>query len=185
MDETSFTFFIYEEQQLLPLFPRNSYTSKWFLTGFFLFFILGTVRITPQDSRWVGAWWLGFLAAGLISIISSIPFFFLPKTLDKPNKEKKASASSISLPTQNEEKSQMASLTKTGQNVTDTVTGKYFTFIVGLELLIPMKERGDYSKIMSYSNHLKWVFFCTKFGWIILLRFLLNFIRFSEHISAL
>lgn len=56
---------------------------------------------------------------------------------------------------QNEEKSQIASLTKTGQNVTDTVTGKYFTFIVGLELLTPVKERGDYSKIMSYSNHLK------------------------------
>ena len=75
--------------------------------------------------------------------------------MDKPNKEKKASASSISLPMQNEEKSQMASLTKTRQNVTDTVTGKYFTFIVSLELLVPVKERGDYSKIMSYLNHLK------------------------------
>lgn len=93
--------------------------------------------------------------AGLIAIISSIPFFFLPKTLDKPNKEKKASASSVSLPMKNEEKSQMASLMKTGQNVTDTVTGKYFTFIVSLELLIPVKERGKYSKITSYSSHLK------------------------------
>jgi len=75
--------------------------------------------------------------------------------LNKPNKEKKASAFSVSLPMKNEEKSQMASLTKTGQNVTDTVTGKYFTFIVSLELLIPVKEREKYSKITSYSSHLK------------------------------
>ncbi|XP_059790503.1 solute carrier organic anion transporter family member 1B3-like [Balaenoptera ricei] len=81
---------------------------------------LSTIRITPKDSRWVGAWWLGFLVAGLISIISSIPFFFLPKNLDKPKKEKKAS---VSLPVQNEEKSQMAHLTKKGQNVSGTVAG--------------------------------------------------------------
>eukprot|EP00069_Balaena_mysticetus_P019411 bmy_12158T0 len=81
---------------------------------------LSTIRITPKDSRWVGAWWLGFLVAGLMSIISSIPFFFLPKNLDKPKKEKKAS---VSLPVQNEEKSQMAHLTKQGQNVSGTVAG--------------------------------------------------------------
>ncbi|TKC33952.1 hypothetical protein EI555_001449, partial [Monodon monoceros] len=83
-------------------------------------FYLGTIRITPKDSRWVGAWWLGFLVAGIISIISSIPFFFLPKNLDKPRKEKKAS---VSLPVQNEEKSQMAHLIKQGQNVSETVAG--------------------------------------------------------------
>ncbi|XP_057558578.1 solute carrier organic anion transporter family member 1B3 [Hippopotamus amphibius kiboko] len=81
---------------------------------------LSTIRITPKDSRWVGAWWLGFLVAGLVSIISSIPFFFLPKNLDKPKKEKKAS---ISLPMKNEEKSQTTHLTKQRQNVTETVAG--------------------------------------------------------------
>ncbi|XP_061492746.1 solute carrier organic anion transporter family member 1B3-like isoform X2 [Rhineura floridana] len=44
---------------------------------------LDTVTITPTDSRWVGAWWLGFLVAGIINLISGIPFCFLPKSLDK------------------------------------------------------------------------------------------------------
>uniref|UniRef100_A0A8D0XB41 Solute carrier organic anion transporter family member n=1 Tax=Sus scrofa TaxID=9823 RepID=A0A8D0XB41_PIG len=81
---------------------------------------LSTIRITPKDSRWVGAWWLGFLVAGLISIISSIPFFFLPKSLDKPQKERKAS---VPLPVQKEERSQMVNLTKDRQNITKTVNG--------------------------------------------------------------
>ncbi|XP_066446834.1 solute carrier organic anion transporter family member 1C1-like isoform X2 [Eleutherodactylus coqui] len=42
---------------------------------------LDTVSITPQDTRWVGAWWLGFLVAGTLSLIAGIPFCFLPKTI--------------------------------------------------------------------------------------------------------
>ncbi|XP_074182051.1 solute carrier organic anion transporter family member 1B3 isoform X3 [Rhinolophus sinicus] len=81
-----------------------------------------TIRISPKDSRWVGAWWLGFLLAGLLSIISSIPFFFLPKNLDKPEKERKVSASLHVLKTK-EERIQMASSTNHGQNVTENTTG--------------------------------------------------------------
>ncbi|XP_061494426.1 solute carrier organic anion transporter family member 1B3-like isoform X2 [Rhineura floridana] len=44
---------------------------------------LDTVTITPTDSRWVGAWWLGFLIASVTNLISGIPFCFLPKSLDK------------------------------------------------------------------------------------------------------
>ncbi|XP_058414660.1 solute carrier organic anion transporter family member 1B3-like [Diceros bicornis minor] len=83
---------------------------------------LSSIRITPKDSRWVGAWWLGFLVAGLLSIISSIPFFFLPKSLDKPQKERKISACTRMLKT-NEERSQMANLTNPGQKVTGNITG--------------------------------------------------------------
>ncbi|KAM3832819.1 LOW QUALITY PROTEIN: solute carrier organic anion transporter family member 1B3-like [Vipera latastei] len=42
-----------------------------------------TITITPTDSRWVGAWWMNFLVAGAITLISGIPFLFLPKSLDK------------------------------------------------------------------------------------------------------
>ncbi|XP_015995950.2 solute carrier organic anion transporter family member 1B3 [Rousettus aegyptiacus] len=83
---------------------------------------LSSIRITPKDSRWVGAWWLGFLLAGLLSIISSIPFFFLPKNLDKPQKERKVSISSHVLKT-NEERSQMAYSTNHGQNINENMTG--------------------------------------------------------------
>ncbi|XP_065539675.1 solute carrier organic anion transporter family member 1C1-like [Lathamus discolor] len=44
---------------------------------------LGSITITPQDSRWVGAWWLGFLISGVISFLAAIPFCFLPKCLKK------------------------------------------------------------------------------------------------------
>ncbi|KFW00948.1 Solute carrier organic anion transporter family member 1C1, partial [Fulmarus glacialis] len=45
---------------------------------------LGSITITPQDSRWVGAWWLGFLIGGATGFLAAIPFCFLPKSLKKP-----------------------------------------------------------------------------------------------------
>ncbi|XP_036037712.1 solute carrier organic anion transporter family member 1A5-like isoform X2 [Onychomys torridus] len=41
------------------------------------------LTITPTDTRWVGAWWVGFLICAGVNILTSIPFFFLPKTLPK------------------------------------------------------------------------------------------------------
>ncbi|XP_061617558.1 solute carrier organic anion transporter family member 1C1-like isoform X1 [Phyllopteryx taeniolatus] len=49
---------------------------------------LDSVTINYKDSRWVGAWWLGFIATGTIILLSSIPFWFLPKSLPKQGKEK-------------------------------------------------------------------------------------------------
>ncbi|XP_037623873.1 solute carrier organic anion transporter family member 1C1 isoform X2 [Sebastes umbrosus] len=43
-----------------------------------------TVTITPGDARWVGAWWLGYLIAGTITLMSAVPFWFLPKSLPMP-----------------------------------------------------------------------------------------------------
>ncbi|CAN9511593.1 unnamed protein product [Ophioblennius macclurei] len=43
-----------------------------------------TISITPADSRWVGAWWLGYLIAGVITLLSAIPFWFLPRSLPTP-----------------------------------------------------------------------------------------------------
>ncbi|KAK5599841.1 hypothetical protein CRENBAI_014820 [Crenichthys baileyi] len=40
-----------------------------------------TITITPEDARWVGAWWLGYLIAGVITLLSAIPFWFLPRSL--------------------------------------------------------------------------------------------------------
>ncbi|XP_005379107.1 PREDICTED: solute carrier organic anion transporter family member 1B1 [Chinchilla lanigera] len=82
---------------------------------------LSSIRITPQDSRWVGAWWLGFLISGLLSIISSIPFFFLPRNPNKPEKERKASTHSHGLET-DEEKNQTDISSNHVQHVTLTMT---------------------------------------------------------------
>ncbi|KAF6736083.1 Solute carrier organic anion transporter family member 1C1 [Oryzias melastigma] len=43
-----------------------------------------SITITPADSRWVGAWWLGYLIAGVITLLSAIPFWFLPRSLPVP-----------------------------------------------------------------------------------------------------
>uniref|UniRef100_A0A4X2LAN4 Solute carrier organic anion transporter family member n=1 Tax=Vombatus ursinus TaxID=29139 RepID=A0A4X2LAN4_VOMUR len=48
---------------------------------------LSTITINPNDSRWVGAWWLGFLIAGVLNVASGIPFFYFPKNLKKARKQ--------------------------------------------------------------------------------------------------
>ncbi|NWR18287.1 SO1C1 protein, partial [Emberiza fucata] len=55
---------------------------------------LGKVTISPKDVQWVGAWWLGYLIAGLISILAGIPFWFLPRHLPRPEGRKDSSTSS-------------------------------------------------------------------------------------------
>ncbi|KAL1776016.1 solute carrier organic anion transporter family member 1A5 isoform X1 [Sigmodon hispidus] len=45
------------------------------------------LTITPTDTRWVGAWWVGFLICAGVNILTSIPFFFFPKTLPKNEQE--------------------------------------------------------------------------------------------------
>ncbi|KAI7789635.1 solute carrier organic anion transporter family member 1C1-like [Triplophysa rosa] len=40
-----------------------------------------SVSITHQDSRWVGAWWLGYVVAGSLTLLAALPFWFLPRAL--------------------------------------------------------------------------------------------------------
>ncbi|XP_023825073.1 solute carrier organic anion transporter family member 1C1 isoform X2 [Salvelinus sp. IW2-2015] len=53
---------------------------------------LESISINHKDSRWVGAWWLGFLVSGLLMLLAGIPFWFLPNTMAKqcksPSKKK-------------------------------------------------------------------------------------------------
>uniref|UniRef100_A0A671QWG2 Solute carrier organic anion transporter family member n=1 Tax=Sinocyclocheilus anshuiensis TaxID=1608454 RepID=A0A671QWG2_9TELE len=44
---------------------------------------LVTITINYKDSRWVGAWWLGFLLTGGVMLLAGIPFWFFPKSLPK------------------------------------------------------------------------------------------------------
>ncbi|XP_027694655.1 solute carrier organic anion transporter family member 1A2 [Vombatus ursinus] len=41
------------------------------------------LTITPADTRWVGAWWLGLLVCAGVNVLSGVPFLFLPKSLPK------------------------------------------------------------------------------------------------------
>uniref|UniRef100_A0A3P8SSP9 Solute carrier organic anion transporter family member n=1 Tax=Amphiprion percula TaxID=161767 RepID=A0A3P8SSP9_AMPPE len=48
---------------------------------------MDSVTITPKDARWVGAWWMGFLVSSGLLLISSIPFWFLPRSLPKQEED--------------------------------------------------------------------------------------------------
>nr|AAL66021.1 organic anion transporting polypeptide Oatp [Leucoraja erinacea] len=74
-----------------PLFGYllGSYCAKIFVDIGFV--DLEKVTISSKDARWVGAWWLGFLIAGTVSILTSIPFWFFPKSLTKKANKKEPS----------------------------------------------------------------------------------------------
>ncbi|KAF5912547.1 hypothetical protein HPG69_004219, partial [Diceros bicornis minor] len=55
---------------------------------------LDHITITPKDPQWVGAWWLGYLIAGLISLLAAVPFWCLPKSLPRPQSRKDSNSSS-------------------------------------------------------------------------------------------
>lgn len=46
-----------------------------------LFLLAGNLDITPDDPRWIGAWWGGFLLCGALLFFSSLLMFGFPQSL--------------------------------------------------------------------------------------------------------
>nr|XP_012788838.1 unnamed protein product [Sorex araneus] len=55
---------------------------------------LDHITITPKDPQWVGAWWLGYIIAGILSLLAAVPFWCLPKSLPRPRSREGSSSSS-------------------------------------------------------------------------------------------
>lgn len=70
-------------------FMLGSYLAKIYVDVGFV--DLDSITINHKDSRWVGAWWLGFIVTGTLVLLSSTPFWFLPKSLPKQGEEKNQS----------------------------------------------------------------------------------------------
>ncbi|XP_052081249.1 solute carrier organic anion transporter family member 3A1-like [Mytilus californianus] len=51
-----------------------------------IYVTLEDVAITTRDPRWIGAWWLGFLIFGIISIVISLPLFCFPRNYQSNKK---------------------------------------------------------------------------------------------------
>ncbi|XP_063094402.1 solute carrier organic anion transporter family member 1B3-like isoform X2 [Cavia porcellus] len=95
---------------------------------------LSSIKITPQDARWVGVWWLGFLMSGLLSIISSIPFFFLPRSPDEPQKPRSNISTSLRGLKTDKQNNQPANLTDQGQGISMTGVIVLPTVAIGIFL---------------------------------------------------
>ena len=39
--------------------------------------------ISPEDPRWIGSWWLGYIICSTVLVVLSIPMWFIPKSLIK------------------------------------------------------------------------------------------------------
>ncbi|KAM9332886.1 solute carrier organic anion transporter family member 2B1 isoform 2-T3 [Pholidichthys leucotaenia] len=39
------------------------------------------IQLDPNDLRWVGAWWLGFIVASCLLFLTATPYFFFPKSM--------------------------------------------------------------------------------------------------------
>lgn len=46
-------------------------------------FPAGKLDITPDDPRWIGAWWAGFLLCGALLFFSSLLMFGFPQSLTR------------------------------------------------------------------------------------------------------
>ncbi|XP_054243035.1 solute carrier organic anion transporter family member 1C1-like [Indicator indicator] len=58
---------------------------------------MDAISISPRDSRWVGAWWLGLLICGAVNFIASLPFWFLPYSLTKEGENEDLKISHLSV----------------------------------------------------------------------------------------
>ncbi|CAC5414794.1 unnamed protein product [Mytilus coruscus] len=69
--------------------PRGPFTTVYLddgcdkrKTGFYF-----DVDMSPKDPRWIGAWWLGFVVFGIMTLVSALPVLCLPRYLaDKKSK---------------------------------------------------------------------------------------------------
>ncbi|NWT68330.1 SO1C1 protein, partial [Prunella himalayana] len=98
---------------------------------------LESVALSPKDAQWVGAWWLGYLIAGVISVLAGIPFWFLPRHLPKPEGRKDSSSSSEHSKFITEESKDQGTSSRQQAKLTEMAKGKSLEFSSWLLNFLP------------------------------------------------
>uniref|UniRef100_A0A3P9K4B5 Solute carrier organic anion transporter family member n=1 Tax=Oryzias latipes TaxID=8090 RepID=A0A3P9K4B5_ORYLA len=77
-------------------FILGSVCTKFYVDAIFI--DTKKLGITPEDPRWIGAWWAGFLLCGALLFFSAVLMFGFPQSLPKMEKEEGAESEQVMLP---------------------------------------------------------------------------------------
>ncbi|XP_010773102.1 solute carrier organic anion transporter family member 3A1 [Notothenia coriiceps] len=77
-------------------FILGSVCTKFYVDAIFI--DTDKLGITPEDPRWIGAWWAGFLLCGALLFISALFMFGFPKSLPIKEREEGAESEQVMLP---------------------------------------------------------------------------------------
>uniref|UniRef100_A0A3B5N127 Solute carrier organic anion transporter family member n=1 Tax=Xiphophorus couchianus TaxID=32473 RepID=A0A3B5N127_9TELE len=77
-------------------FILGSVCTKFYVD--FIFIDTSKLSITPDDPRWIGAWWGGFLLCGALLFFSAILMFGFPHSLPTKERDEGAESEQVMLP---------------------------------------------------------------------------------------
>ncbi|XP_075998525.1 solute carrier organic anion transporter family member 3A1 isoform X2 [Genypterus blacodes] len=77
-------------------FILGSLCTKFYVDAIFIDSEI--LDITPEDPRWIGAWWAGFLLCGALLFFSSLLMFGFPQSLPTREKEEGVESEQVMLP---------------------------------------------------------------------------------------
>ncbi|XP_039881601.1 solute carrier organic anion transporter family member 3A1 [Simochromis diagramma] len=77
-------------------FILGSLCTKFYVDAIFI--DTSKLNITPEDPRWIGAWWAGFLLCGALLFCSAVLMFGFPQSLPAREWEEGADSEQVMLP---------------------------------------------------------------------------------------
>ncbi|TMS05879.1 Solute carrier organic anion transporter family member 3A1 [Larimichthys crocea] len=77
-------------------FILGSLCTKFYVDAIFI--DTSKLGITPDDPRWIGAWWAGFLLCGALLFCSAVLMFGFPQSLPIKEREEAADTEQVMLP---------------------------------------------------------------------------------------
>ncbi|XP_056271715.1 solute carrier organic anion transporter family member 3A1 [Pseudoliparis swirei] len=77
-------------------FILGSFCTKFYVDAIFI--DTEKLGITPEDPRWIGAWWAGFLLCGALLFCSALFMFGFPQSLPTSEREEGADSEQVMLP---------------------------------------------------------------------------------------